>query len=76
MKPEERVVYNLAAGPLEDLLTRHGKEVIDRVDQLANQDDAFLKLVGGVWPDGMSPEIQNQIRSLIDKAESRDNLPH
>lgn len=75
LKPEERVVYNLAAGPLEDLLTRHGAQVIDQVGNLADRDEEFLALLGGVWSERMSPEVQSRIQPLIDKAATIANRP-
>ena len=75
LKPEERVVYNLAAGPMEDLLVRHGMEVIDRVDQIANQEEAFLEMLAGVWPERMSPEIRTRIQPLIERAELSADRP-
>lgn len=69
-KPEDRVIYNLAAGPLEDLLVRHGVRVIDRIERLAHEDASFLFLVSGVWPERMPPTVQPRIHSLIAKAES------
>jgi len=69
LKPEERVMYNLAAGPLEDLLRRHGSGVIEQVEELASKSDAFLFLLGGVWTDRMPPEIQSRVQTLADKSE-------
>src|SRR4051812_24552741 len=39
----------LAAGPVEDLLTRHGPAYIDRVETEARQRSKFRYLLGGVW---------------------------
>ena len=64
-------MYNLAAGPLEDLLVRHGAQVISEIEASANQDDLFLFVVSGVWTERMSPEIRDRVHALIDKAETR-----
>lgn len=69
-QPEERVLYNLAAGPLEDLLTRNGLQVIGRVEQIASVNPAFLSLVAGVWPDRAPQDIQDRIQPLIAKANA------
>jgi hypothetical protein len=47
--PQPRVLANLAAGPLEDLLVYHGPAVIERVEALAAEDTVFSQLLSGVW---------------------------
>jgi Family of unknown function (DUF6869) len=49
----EFVLTNLAAGPLETLLARHGKSVINELERCAKRDARFRALLRGVW--------QNQI---------------
>ncbi len=39
----------LAADPLEDLMTEHGPEFIDRVELKAHSEPKFRRLLGGVW---------------------------
>lgn len=39
----------LAAGPLEDLMSEHGKLMIDRVELHARRNPDFARLLGGVW---------------------------
>ena len=39
----------LAAGPLEDLMSEHGKSMIDRVELHARRNPDFALLLGGVW---------------------------
>lgn len=39
----------LAAGPLEELLSKAGAEYIDRIEALASEDAKFNYLLGGVW---------------------------
>jgi len=43
------VFYSFAAGPLEDLLSKHGPQFIDRVELEARRHPQFRKLLGGVW---------------------------
>lgn len=50
--PPEAVVAQLAAGPLEDLLQRHGEAFIDRVEDEARRSVPFRHLLGGVWKAG------------------------
>jgi hypothetical protein len=54
----------LAAGPLENLLARHGKVVISRIVELARQDAGFRRLLGGVWSGGIDKTVWAQIRAV------------
>ncbi len=59
----DRVVSVLAAGPLEDLLAKHGPRFIERVEQLARQDETFNSLLGGVWQNTMSDEVWERVQA-------------
>ena len=59
----DRVISVLAAGPLEDLLAKHGPIFIERVEQLARQDDRFNSLLGGVWQNTMSDEVWERVQA-------------
>ena len=61
MRLSDKVTQNLAAGPLEDLLVAHGSQFIERIVKLAQQDESFSNLLGGVWQNAISPEIWNQL---------------
>jgi hypothetical protein len=54
----------LAAGPLENLLARHGKALISRIVDLASQDNGFRRLLGGVWSGGIDRTVWAQIRAV------------
>jgi hypothetical protein len=54
---EEIVAGNLAAGPVEDLLSYYGESYIERVEELAREDPRFKRMLGGTWQDGMSNEL-------------------
>ncbi|MBA2731406.1 MAG: hypothetical protein H0U54_00795 [Acidobacteria bacterium] len=60
----DSVVGNIAAGPLEDLLDKHGPDYIDRVEALARKDERFNHMLGGVWIDSMTDEVQERIKSV------------
>ena len=57
----------LSAGPLEDLLARHGNTVIDRVESEARVNPNFALLLGGVWRNRMSEEIWNRVQAVWDR---------
>jgi hypothetical protein len=40
---------NTAAGPLEDLVKRHGEELVDRIEAEAKRDERFKWALGVVW---------------------------
>jgi uncharacterized protein DUF6869 len=60
----DRVLANLATGPLEDLLVEHGDQFIDRVEALARRDAQFRKLLGAVWQNSMSPKLWRRIKAV------------
>lgn len=53
----EQVIGNLAAGPLEDLLTERGEEYIGKIELLARRDPRFNHLLGGVWKNAISEDV-------------------
>ena len=54
----------LSAGPVEDLLARHGEAFIERVENEARNDEDFAKLLGGVWQNTMSNEIYARVQRV------------
>lgn len=61
----EFVLSNLAAGPLEDLLVRHGIIIIDRVERQAKFDDRFRDLLAGVWRNAISEEVWQRVEKAV-----------
>lgn len=51
----------LAAGPMEDLLVRHGAAFIGRVEAEANVNSRLNHLFGGVWRREMPIEVWERI---------------
>lgn len=60
----DNVMSCLAGGPLEDLLVYHGKDFIDRVEELARIDQDFNWILGGVWKNDISDEVWNRVTSV------------
>lgn len=56
------VLSNLAAGPLEDLLAKHGYDVIARVEEEANVNSRFRELLTGVWKNQISDEVWEKVQ--------------
>jgi len=59
----KHIVSNAAAGPLEDLLTHHGPEIIARVETRARQDRRIFWALGCVWQNSMTDQIWNRVQS-------------
>ena len=64
----DRVIENLAAGPLEDLMNTKGKKFIDRVVEEARRSKKFNNLLGGVWENDIDPKVWKQIESVRKEA--------
>ncbi len=63
-----KVTGILAAGPLEDLLSQHGPDHIDQVEDLARRDERFNHLLGGVWRLSMTDEVWARVQSVRQEA--------
>lgn len=61
------VVQLLSAGPLEDLLSRRGSEFIDRVEEEAERNPSFRKLLGGVWKSAMPDPVWSKVQEIWDR---------
>jgi hypothetical protein len=57
----------LSAGPLEDLLAKHGPAFIDRVEAEARRNPVFARLLGGVWKNQMTDEIWARVLAVWDR---------
>jgi hypothetical protein len=64
----------LSAGPIEDLLTKHGENFIDRVQAEARKDPLFAKVLGGVWQNRMSDAVWKRLQSVWDR-RGWDGIP-
>jgi hypothetical protein len=62
---DENVLDNLAAGPLETLLVRHGRDIIDRVENEAKSDPRFKDLLLGVWGNAVDATVWERLEALF-----------
>jgi hypothetical protein len=69
-----RIQEVLSAGPVEDLLTKHGDKFIERVEARARQDSTFAKLLGGVWKNRMSEDNWIRVQAVWDR-HGWDGIP-
>jgi hypothetical protein len=61
--PDDLVLSSVAAGPLEDLLRKHGNAVLDRVEEEARRDPKFRRCLTGVW--GLPRAIHERLAKYI-----------
>jgi hypothetical protein len=73
-RPEEIVLANLAAGPVEDLLVKNGAIALPWIDHFCSEEAEFVEVLQMVWRNAMTDEIWKGLNSLIAKY-SRIN-PH
>ena len=60
----EEQISILAAGPLEDLLAKHGAKFIDRIECEAKSNSRFNHLLGGVWKNEIAQEIWVRVQKV------------
>ncbi len=61
----DRMLALIAAGPLEDLLCRHGADFIERIEQLAVQDSVIRKMLGAVWGQNrMAEDVWQRLKAV------------
>jgi hypothetical protein len=68
--PSEKALGYFAAGPLEDLLSKHGPALIDRVEQRARENPKFLRSVRCLWRLGMTDDVWDRVQLLKVAADS------
>jgi hypothetical protein len=57
-------IGHIAAGPVEHLLRKHGEEFIEKVEQRAQADPKFGRMLAGVWKHTMTDEVWTRIEAL------------
>lgn len=57
--PDDQVLANVAAGPLEDLLVRWPDQFLDRTEVQARRDAKFRRCLTGVW--GLSAPVRERL---------------
>ena len=66
--PDYDLMGYLAAGPLEDLLSYHGRTVIDDIEALAKEDPEFRKCLAGVWQADMEEELYARVQKAANSS--------
>lgn len=60
----DRTLSFLAAGPLEDLLSKHGHDIIGRIEKDAKENEALRHALGGMWQNAMSEDIWQHVLKI------------
>lgn len=55
---------HIAAGPIEHLLGKHGEQYIESVEQRAEADPKFARMLAGVWKYMMTDEVWARVEAL------------
>lgn len=55
---------HIAAGPVEHLLGWHGEKYIEKVEQRAEGDPKFARMLAGVWKYMMTDEVWARVEAL------------
>lgn len=64
MDGSDKILANVAAGPLEDLLVAHGHAYIDKIERLASTDAQFKIMLGGVWSNNISEDVFRRLKRV------------
>lgn len=60
----DEILSNIAAGPVEDILAKHGPIFIGRIELAARQKPVFRKMLGGVWRNQISEDIWLRVQKI------------
>lgn len=57
----------VAAGPLEDLVRKHGNALVHEIEDVATQDERFRLALRGVWlpPGALQPDVERTLAQWI-----------
>ena len=69
-------IAQLAAGPMEDLVTQHGERLIDEIEREAAKNEGFRYLLSGIWGQThVPPEVWRRIQSAVEPGPHLDDDP-
>ncbi len=70
----DKIQEVLSAGPLEDLLAKHGEAMIETVEAEAKSNPIFAQLLGGVWRSSMTDDVWARVQAVWDR-RGWDGIP-
>jgi hypothetical protein len=66
----DEVLANVAAGPFEDLLARHGKEIVKEVEDWATENKKNRRVLASIWKNEIDNDVWDVLKKLTDGASS------
>ena len=72
----EKILGNVAAGPLEDLMCVYGEEIMDRIESQAQRDPVFKKCMAGVWLDSRDTLVWRRFYEIAGIEPPLPDKPH
>jgi hypothetical protein len=60
----DQTLADIAAGPVERLLSCHGEKFIDRIEDAAATDPKFRKMLGAVWRNSIPDDIWQRVKAV------------
>jgi hypothetical protein len=64
LSTDPKILGNLVAGPLEDILHYHGLDFIERFEIYTRQHPEFVTVAKGVWVKEAAKEVRDRVRVL------------
>jgi hypothetical protein len=62
--PSDQMLANIAAGPVEEILARHGARFIDRFEAVAKAEPIFKKMLGAVWQSTIPSDVWDRVKAV------------
>lgn len=62
-----QILEVLSAGPLEDVLAKHGERIIGTVEKEAKTNPSFARLLGGVWQNEIPNDVWARVQAAWDR---------
>jgi hypothetical protein len=64
MHAADEELGDIAAGPVEHLLSKHGDRYIEEVERRVESDPKFARMLSGVWRHMMSDDVWARVEAL------------
>ena len=72
----DKEIATLAAGPLEDLVIKHGPEMIAEIEREAAGNDRFRRLLSGIWGQAHAdPAVWRRVQAALQPGPWLDDDP-
>lgn len=64
MCESDDLIYNVAAGPMEDLLSNVDDAGLDSIERISSSNKLFKTMLGGVWKNNISDRVWERILKM------------